>query len=566
MNETPPPAATDFIRDMVRADIASGKYGGRVATRFPPEPNGYLHIGHAKAICLDFGIAEEFGGECHLRFDDTNPETETVEYAENIIRDVKWLGFDWGPHLYYACDYFERMHDAAVELIRRGKAYVCELSPEAFKPYRGVPTRPGKPSPFRDRPVDDNLDLFARMRAGEFEDGRYVLRAKIDMSSPNLHMRDPALYRIKRSHHYRTGDAWCLYPTYDFAHCLEDSFERITHSLCTLEFEVHRPLYDWILEALDLYRPQQTEFARLNLSYTIMSKRKLLQLVQEGHVQGWDDPRMPTLCGLRRRGYTPRAIRAFCERIGITKFNSLTDVALLEHCVRDDLNRTSPRAMAVLRPLKLIIDNYPEGAGETFEAVNNPEDPSAGTRQVPFSRELYIERDDFAEDPPKKFYRLGPGREVRLRYACYVTCTGVDRDPVSGDITAVHGTYDPASRGGSTPDNRKVRGTIHWVSAAHAVQAETRLYDRLFNVENPADDKSGKPLSAHLNPRSLESVRAWVEPSLADAQPGARFQFERLGYFCADTQDSRPGAPVFNRTVTLRDSWAKRQQQATRGS
>jgi glutaminyl-tRNA synthetase len=552
-------AGRHFIRQLIEEDMHTGRYDGRVITRFPPEPNGYLHIGHAKAICLDFGMAREFGGECHLRFDDTNPAREEMEYVESIQEDVRWLGFDWGEHLYYASDYFPQMYAYAVQLIRKGKAYVCTLSPEAFKDYRGVPTRPGRESPWRNRPVDENLDLFERMKNGEFEDGAYVLRAKIDMTSPNLHMRDPAIYRIKHAYHHRTGDNWCIYPMYDFAHCLEDSIEGITHSLCTLEFEVHRPLYDWFLEELEIYHPQQTEFARLNLSYTIMSKRRLLELVDEGYVESWDDPRMPTISGLRRRGYTPESIRTFCEKIGVTKVNSLTDVALLEHCVRDDLNRKAPRRMAVLDPVKLVIDNYPEDDEEEFKAVNNPEDPQAGTRKIPFSRELYVERNDFMEDPPRKFYRLAPGREVRLRYACLFTCTHVEKNPDTGEVTVIHGTWDPESRGGAAPDGRKVRGTIHWVSARHAVQVPVRLYDRLFTVENPADPENGKTFKDYLNSESLLTVNAQGEPALATMQPGACCQFERLGYFCVDIKDHPGQQPVFNRTVSLRDSWRKRK-------
>ena len=551
--------APNFIKTIVEEDLRAGKNDGRITTRFPPEPNGYLHIGHAKSICLNFGLAREFGGACHLRFDDTNPIKEDVEYVESIKRDVRWLGFDWGGHLYYASDYFEQMYGFAEELIQKGLAYVCDLTPEQFKEYRGVPEKPGRESPWRNRPVAENLDLFRRMRAGEFEDGTYVLRAKIDMASPNLHMRDPALYRIKKTPpHHRTGSAWSIYPMYDFAHCLEDAIEGITHSLCTLEFEVHRPLYDWILDNVSVScRPEQTEFARLNLSYTIMSKRKLQQLVEEGRVGGWDDPRMPTLAGLRRRGYPPEVIRSFCETVGITKYNSLTDVALLEHCLRDDLNCRAPRAMAVLRPLKLVITNFPEDGPGEVEAINNPEDPTAGTRRVPFGRTLYIERDDFMENPPKKFHRLSPGSEVRLRYACLFTCDQVVKDPQTGEVIEAHGRWDPQSLGGTAPDGRKVRGTLHWVSAEHAVEAEIRLYDRLFNKENPADERDGTSFVDHINPGSLQTTRALVEPSLAQAGPGAIFQFERLGYFCADSRDHRPGRPVFNRTITLRDSWSK---------
>jgi glutaminyl-tRNA synthetase len=552
MSDTPE-KPSHFIREMIAADLAAGKHS-TVKTRFPPEPNGYLHIGHAKSICLNFGMALEFGGTCNLRYDDTNPVKEDQEYVDAIAEDVRWLGFDWPGEPRYASDYFEQMYAFAVELIEKGLAYVCTLTPEEFKEYRGVPTRPGKESPHRNRSVAENLDLFARMKAGEFPDGAYVLRAKIDMASPNLHMRDPAIYRIRHAAHHRTGDAWCLYPIYDFAHCLEDAIEGITHSLCTLEFEVHRPLYDWILQNVTLPKPlpEQTEFARLNITYTVMSKRKLLTLVQEKHVSGWDDPRMPTLVGMRRRGFTPAAIRTFCERVGVTKFNSLTDYALLEFCVREDLNKVAERRMAVLDPLKVVVENYPEDAEEFFEAVNNPEDESAGTRQVPFSRELYIEREDFMEDPPKKFFRLGPGREVRLRAACYITCTDVIKDE-SGNITELRCTWDPESRGGGTPDGRKVKGTLHWVSARHAQRAEVRLYDRLFSEPEP-DGIEGKDFRDVLNPDSLQVVQAYIEPSLADFAPGAPLQFERVGYFTADP-DSRPGAPVFNRTATLRDGW-----------
>ena len=544
-----------FIRRIIEDDLKSGKSGGRVVTRFPPEPNGCLHIGHAKSICMNFGLARDYKGVCHLRFDDTNPSTEDVEFVESIQRDVRWLGFDWGKNLFYASDYYEQLYEFAVQLIKKGKAYVCELNTEEFKEYRGVPTRSGKNSPWRERPIEENLDLFTRMRAGEFDEGRYVLRAKIDMASPNLHMRDPVIYRIKKESHHRTGSKWCIYPMYDFAHCLSDSIEKITHSICTLEFEVHRPLYDWILDALEVYHPQQIEFAWLSLSYTILSKRKLRQLVENKSVTGWDDPRMPTLAGLRCRGYTPAAIQNFCERIGVTKFVSLTDVALLEHCLRDDLNRTSMRAMAVLNPLRVVIDNYPEDREEYFEAVNNPEDPSMGTRKVPFSRVIYIEREDFMEQPPKKFFRLAPGREVRLRYACLVTCNRVVKDEKTGEVVELHCAYDPASRGGNAPDGRKVKGTIHWVSARHAVQAEVRLYDRLFLHENP--EETGDEFMKHLNPNSLQVVAGHLEPSLGGAKAGEKFQFERLGYFCVDTADSAPGKPVFNRTVSLRDSWTK---------
>lgn len=546
----------NFIHDFIDEDLKANRFEGReVTTRFPPEPNGYLHIGHAKAIYLDFGTALKYKGQCHLRFDDTNPEAEKQEYIDAIQEDVRWLGFDWGEHLYFASDYFDRMYDCAVALINKGKAYVCTLTPEEFKEYRGVPTRPGKEPPARSRSVSENLELFEKMRAGEFPDGSYVLRAKIDMSSPNLHMRDPAIYRIKHKAHPHVGDKWCVYPTYDFAHCLEDSFEGVTHSLCTLEFEVHRPLYDWILDELEIYHPRQIEFARLNLTYTVMSKRRLLELVNEERVDGWDDPRMPTLCGMRRRGYPAAAIRAFCEKVGYTKYESLTDVALLEHCVRDELNKTAERRLAVMNPLKVVIENYPEDEEETFKAVNNPEDESAGTRQIPFSRELYIEQHDFMEDPPKKFFRLAPGREVRLRYACLFTCTDVVKDD-EGNVLEVRGTFDPESRGGSAPDGRKVKGTIHWVSAKHAKELPVRLYDRLFSVENPMDTDGDWKDS--LNPESLEEVTAMVEPSLCEVPAGSVVQFERIGYFCADSKLSEPGSPVFNRTSTLRDSWAKK--------
>ncbi|NUR54877.1 MAG: glutamine--tRNA ligase/YqeY domain fusion protein [Acidobacteria bacterium] len=546
--------ALDFIRARIAEDLAAGRGGSRVATRFPPEPNGYLHIGHAKSICLNFGVAQEFGGTCNLRFDDTNPTKEDVEYVESIEEDVRWLGFEWAG-LHFASDYFEQLYDYAVHLIRRGLAYVDSQSAEQIRQRRGTLTEPGTESPFRNRGIEENLDLFSRMRAGEFEDGAHVLRAKIDMASPNINMRDPVLYRIRRAHHHRTGDAWCIYPMYDFAHPPSDALEQITHSLCTLEFEDHRPLYDWLIEHLPVpARPRQIEFARLNLTYTVMSKRRLLELVQEGHVSGWDDPRMPTIVGMRRRGYTPDAIRTFCERIGVAKRENIVDVALLEHAVREDLNLHAPRVMGVLRPLRLVIENYPEGQTEEVSVVNNPEDPSAGSRKVPFSRVLYIERDDFMEDPPKKFFRLAPGREVRLRCAYFITCTGVTKDPASGEVTELRCTYDPATRGGDAPDGRKVKATLHWVSAAHAIAAEVRLYDRLFNAEQPG---ASGDYRADLNPNSLEVIReAKVEPSLAAAAPGVRVQFERIGYFSVD-RDSVAGRPVFNRTVTLKDSWAK---------
>jgi glutaminyl-tRNA synthetase len=559
-----PAAPVDFIRTIVAEDRAAGKHGGRVATRFPPEPNGYLHIGHAKSICLNFGIAEETGGTCNLRFDDTNPTREDVEYVDAIREDVRWLGFEWDA-LLFASDYFERLYQFAVELIRRGQAYVDSLKADEIRAYRGTLTEPGRNSPYRDRSVEENLDLFARMRAGEFEDGAHVLRARIDMTSPNFNMRDPTLYRIRHASHHRTGDAWCIYPMYDFAHPLSDALERITHSLCTLEFEDHRPLYDWLVSSLsdafggDL--PQQIEFARLNLNYTVMSKRKLLQLVQQGHVSGWDDPRMPTISGLRRRGYTPESIRDFCTRIGIAKKENVIDVAQLEHCVREDLNRHAPRVMAVLRPLKVVLTNYPEGQVEDVDVINNPEDASAGTRKVPFSRVLYIEQDDFREVPPKKFFRLSPGKEVRLRCAYFITCTEVVKDG-SGNIVELRCTYDPGTRGGDAPDGRRVKATLHWVSAAHAGQAEVRLYDRLFLAEDPERDVPGGTFLDNLNPESLEVLSGClIEPSLASAQPGARYQFERLGYFSVDP-DSRPGAPAFNRIVSLRDTWAKLSQKS----
>ncbi len=549
-----------FIADMIEKDLADGRHQ-QIMTRFPPEPNGYLHIGPAKSICLNFGLAEQFSGICNLRFDDTNPTAEEVEYVDSIKADVRWLGFDWEDRLYFASDYFEQMYQYAEELISAGKAYVCTLSPEEFKEYRGAPTRPGKPSPWRDRPVEENLDLFRRMRAGEFADGAYVLRAKIDMSSPNLHMRDPAIYRIKHAHHHRTGDAWCVYPMYDFAHGLEDAIEGVTHSICTLEFEVHRPLYDWLLDQLSVpCHPQQIEFARLNLSYTVMSKRKLLELVRDKVVWGWDDPRMPTVCGLRRRGYTPASIRAFCRKIGVTKMGSLTDIALLEHCIRDELNASAARAMVVLDPVKLIIENYPENQIEYLDGVNNPEDAEAGTRPVAFSRELYIEREDFMEDAPKKFFRLKPGQEVRLRYGYLVTCTGCEKDPETGEVSAVTCIYDPETRGGNAPDGRRVKGTIHWVSKQACADLPVRLFDRLFNVELPDDVPAGGHFRDHLNPDSCKEIVAKGEVMLLEAQPGARYQFERNGYFIADAKDSQLGKPVFNRIVALKDSWGKKHK------
>ena len=554
------PEPIDFIREIVAADLASGKHASTV-TRFPPEPNGYLHIGHAKSICLNFGISNENeGGVCHLRFDDTNPAKEDVEYVDSIKEDVQWLGFDWGENIYFASDYFEKLYGFAVELIQSGKAFVCELTLDEIAGHRGTPTKPGTNSPYRDRLPGENLELFQRMRDGEFADGTRVLRAKIDMASPNLHMRDPVLYRIRKTLHHRTGNKWCLYPMYDFTHCLSDSIEGITHSLCTLEFEVHRPLYDWVLDnvAIDS-RPRQIEFARLSLTYTVLSKRKLLTLVEEGRVNGWDDPRMPTVSGLRRRGYTPASIRSFCKTIGMTKFNSLTDVALLEHSIRQDLNDTTPRRMAVLRPLKVVITNFDEDKVEELEAANHPKDPEAGTRSVPFTREIYVERDDFMEVPPRKFFRLGPGREVRLRFAYFITCNEVIKN-AAGEVTELHCTYDPETHGGSAPDGRKVKGTIHWVSVSHAFEAQVRLYDRLFTVEDPNKEDDGKTYLDHLNAESQEVIEdAKLEPGLAKAEPGERFQFERLGYFCADAGDSQAGKPIFNRTVTLRDAWAKQR-------
>ena len=548
--------STDFIREIIREDNRTGKHNGRVNTRFPPEPNGYLHIGHAKSICLNFGIAREFGGLCNLRFDDTNPFKEDVEYVDSIMEDVHWLGFDWEDRLYYASDYFGQIYEWAVQLIKAGKAYVCDLNADQVRETRGTLTAPGTNSPYRDRSIAENLDLFERMKAGEFADGSKTLRAKIDMASPNLNMRDPVMYRILRSTHHRTGDQWCIYPTYDFTHGQSDSIERITHSICTLEFENHRPLYDWYVRELGIFAPQQIEFARLNLTYTVMSKRFLLQLVKDGRVSGWDDPRMPTICGLRRRGYTPEAIRDFCATIGVSKVDSVVDIALLEHCLRADLNKRSPRVMGVLRPLRVIIDNYPEGQVEEMDAVNNPEDASMGTRKVPFSREIYIEQDDFREIPPKKYHRLCPGQEVRLRYGYLVRCIAVGKDPKTGEVTEVRCIYDPATRGGNTPDGRKVKGTIHWVSAAHAVPIEARLYDHLFTKPNPYDVPKGQDFIINMNPNSLERITGFVEPSLKGAAAGSRFQFERLGYFCVDP-DSTPEKPVFNRTVSLVDTWAK---------
>jgi len=553
-----PAPAPNFIRKLIAEDLASGRFDGRVVTRFPPEPNGYLHIGHAKSICLNFGLAAQHAGVCHLRFDDTNPTKEEVEYVESILADVRWLGFDWGPHLYYASDYFDQLYRWAVQLIEAGKAYVDDLSAEEIRAYRGTLTEPGRESPYRNRSVEENLDLFERMRSGEFPDGSRVLRARIDMASPNLNLRDPTMYRIRKVSHHRTGDRWCIYPMYDFAHGQSDSIERVTHSICTMEYEDHRALYDWFLDQLGIYHPRQIEFARLNVSHTVLSKRKLLELVESGEVGGWDDPRMPTIAGLRRRGYTAEAIRDFCERIGVAKKESLVDVALLEHCLRENLNRRAPRAMAVLRPLRLVIENYPEGQVEWLPAVNNPEDPDMGTRQVPFSRVLYIEQEDFREQPPKKYFRLFPGNEVRLRYAYLVRCVGEVKDERTGEVVEVRCIYDPATRGGDAPGGRRVKGTIHWVSAAHAVEAEVRLYDHLFRVPDPGGDADDGDWKAELNPTSLERLTGCrLEPSLAEAAPGSIYQFERNGYFCADLGDSSPGRLVFNRAVPLRDTWAK---------
>ena len=561
----PEAASSDFIREAVKDDLANGRFT-YVRTRWPPEPNGYLHIGHAKAFCLDFGIAAEFGGRCNFRFDDTNPEKEEQEYVDSIQEDVRWLGYDWGEHLYFASDYFEQIYQWAEQLIKAGKAYVCDLNDQEIREYRGTDvadkgpitvTPPGRNSPYRDRTVEENLDLFRRMRAGEFPDGARTLRAKIDMAHPNLHMRDPVMYRIRHAVHHRAGDKWCIYPMYDWAHGLEDSIERITHSLCSLEFENHRPLYDWFLENLGIHHSRQIEFARLNLTHTVMSKRWRLELVKDGKVRGWDDPRMPTLCGLRRRGYTPEAVKDFISRVGMSKTQSTVDIALLEHCLREDLNKRCRRAMAVLKPVKLIIENWPAGKVEELEAVNNPEDPSAGTRKVPFCGELFIEQDDFRETPPPKYYRLYPGNMVRLRYAYIITCTGVRKDPATGEVREILCTYDPATRGGNAPDNKKVKSTIHWVSAAHALRVEARLYDHLFPAEFPQEVPQGVDWKDTVNPASLEVVPgAMVEPGLAGARPGDKYQFERLGYFCVDP-DSTPAALVFNRTVSLKDTWAR---------
>lgn len=562
--ESSRPQSVDFIRTIINEHNASGRFKGRVHTRFPPEPNGYLHIGHAKSICLNFGIARDYGGKCNLRFDDTNPVKEEVEYVDSIMADVRWLGFEWDG-LYYASDYFQQMYDWAVQLIKAGKAYVCDLTGDQIRHHRGTLTEPGKNSPNRDRPVAENLDLFERMKNGEFPDGSRTLRAKIDMASPNLNMRDPVMYRILHAHHHRTGDAWCIYTMYDWAHGQSDSIEGITHSICTLEFENHRPLYEWYIDALGIHKPQQIEFARLNLTYTVMSKRKLLELVKGNYVSGWDDPRMPTIAGIRRRGYPPAAMRAFCAQIGVTKQDGTIDLAVLENCVRDELNRTAPRVMGVLNPLKVTITNYPAGQVEMLEAVNNPEDAAAGTRQVPFSGTIYVEQDDFMEDAPKKFYRLSVGREVRLRWGYFITCNEVVKDPKTGKVIELRCTYDPATRGGNAPDGRKVQGTIHWVSAAHAIEAEVRQYDHLFREPHPEDVPEGVDYKQNLNPQSLVVLKGCkLEPSLAQAKSDERYQFERLGYFCLDSGDSKPGALVFNRIVSLRDTWAKIQKQESK--
>ena len=558
----PPP---NFIRNIIEDDFKTNKFDQKVATRFPPEPNGYLHIGHAKSICLNFGLAAENNGTCNLRFDDTNPTKENVEYVESIQQDVRWLGFDWGERCFFASDYFEQLYTYACQLIEKGKAYVDSLSADDIRTYRGTLTEVGKESPYRTRSIQENLDLFQRMRGGEFEDGAHVLRAKIDMTHPNLLMRDPTLYRIRRVSHHRTGDNWCIYPMYDFTHCLSDSLEGITHSICTLEFENNRQLYDWVLKELEVYHPQQIEFARLNLTYTVLSKRRLIQLVEEKHVSGWDDPRMLTISGLRRRGYTAEAIRNFCERIGVARRDSMVEMALLEYSIREDLNKKAPRVMGVLNPLRVIIDNYPEGQVEELDAENNPEDASMGSRKLPFSRELYIEKEDFMEEPPRKFFRLAPGREVRLKHAYYITCNHVEKDAASGEIQTLHCSYDPKTRGGWSDDGRRVKGTLHWVSAPHALKTEIRLYEHLFSKENPNDLKEGESFKDYLNPESLKVLNAcYVEPSLADAAPGSQHQFLRRGYFCVDTVDTKKGHPVFNRIVTMRDTWARIQKSNKR--
>lgn len=557
------PASSHFVRNIIIDDIQTCKYDRPLMTRFPPEPNGYLHMGHAKSICLNFGLAAEFGGVCNLRFDDTNPGKEDIEYVTSIQEDVRWLGFDWKDRLYYASDYFERLYAFAVRLIRLGKAYVCSLNAEQIREYRGTLTQPGKDSPYRNRSIEENIDLFTRMRAGEFPDGAHVLRAKIDMASPNMVMRDPTIYRIRHASHHRTGNTWCIYPMYDFTHCLSDSIEGITHSICTLEFENNRPLYDWVLDTLAVpCHPRQIEFARLNLTYTVLSKRKLIELVDKKYVSGWDDPRMPTISGIRRRGYPPEAVRSFCERIGVAKKDSTVDMALLEHCVREYLNEHAPRVMGVLRPIRVVIDNFPENHEEMLEAPYHPDNPDMGSRQLPFSRVLYIESDDFMEEPPKKFYRLAPGREVRLRYAYFIRCESVVKDPSTGNILELHCTYDPETRGGGAPDGRKVKATLHWVSAAHAITATVRLYDHLFTRPDPDGDKNGADFKSFINPASLETLTdCRIEPSLSQATPSSHYQFERLGYFFTDTVDSATGSPVFNRTVTLKDEWMKIRKQ-----
>ncbi len=560
MSTTESEQASHFISQLIAQDLRTGKWGGKVVTRFPPEPNGYLHIGHAKSLCLNFALAAEHRGVCHMRFDDTNPIKEEAQYAQSILADVRWLGWDWGDRLYHTSDYFDKLYAYAIKLITAGKAYVCDLSAQEIRSYRGTLTKPGQDSPYRDRSVQKNLDLFEAMKDGKFDEGSHVLRAKIDMASPNLNLRDPVMYRILKATHHRTGNTWCIYPTYDFAHGQSDSIEGVTHSICTLEFEDHRPLYDWFLDQLGIHHPQQIEFARLNLSYTVMSKRKLAELVQGGYVAGWDDPRMPTLAGMRRRGYTPESIRDFCDRVGVARRQNTVEIALLEHCVRQDLNRCAPRVMSVLRPLKVVIENYPEDQTETLEAINNPEDAAMGTRQVPFSSELYIEQDDFQLDPPRKFFRLAPGREVRLRYAYLITCTDVIRDPDTGQVIELRCTYDPQTRGGNTPDGRKVKATLHWVSAKHSLSAQVRLYDHLFATPHPEQVKEGQDYKESLNSKSLEQLESCqVEPSLAGATPGRGYQFERLGYFCVDT-DSTSERLIFNRTVSLRDTWAKVQK------
>src|SRR5438132_4661613 len=565
--KAPSPAASlNFIQEIIEEHNRTGRFGGQVHPRFPPEPNGYLHVGHGKSICLNYGLAVKYGGKLNLRYDDTNPSKEEQEYVDSIREDVRWLGADWQDREFYAADYFGQLYEWAEQLIQAGKAYVCDLSADEVRETRGTLTKPGQESPYRNRSVEENLDLFRRMRAGEFADGSRTLRAKIDMAHPNLNMRDPVMYRILHAEHHRTGNQWCIYSMYDWAHGQSDSIERITHSICTLEFENHRPLYDWYIQQLGIYAPQQIEFARLNLTYTVLSKRRLIQLVQEKHVSGWDDPRMPTICGFRRRGYTPESIRNFCERIGVSKYDGVIDMSWLEESLREDLNRRAPRVMAVLHPLKVVIDNYPEGQTEELEAINNPEDPAAGARKVPFARVLYIERDDFREDPPKDFFRLAPGREVRLRWAYFIKCVNVVKDPKTGEIVELHCTYDPATRGGNAPDGRKVKGTIHWVSASHSLPAEVRLYDHLFLKPDPDAVPDGKDYRANPNPNSLAVLKnCRVEPSLATAAAGSRFQFERQGYFCLDSKDSKPGALVFNRSVALRDTWAKIEKAQQKG-